>query len=258
MKKFTAFTPPTFLLVLVLFVSISCNQPNNQQKTLSSETEQFDLNVPVMYTGTLPCADCPGINYQLILDEGQFTEISHYQDRSAESFEESGTWEIAGDTLTLVGSEDLILKRFLFEEDSLRLLDRNNQQITGSLSDMYVLDRVGDQESIQEHHQGLAEQRYTFFATGNEPFWSIKIDSLNQVMFESPEMKVDLGILDPSVIKSEMQFEISTDSTQLSVQITDEYCQDSMSGYLFPLTITATMQPSNVDSLKGCGLFPGS
>lgn len=263
MKKFTPFIPPIHLTFILAFsVLISCNQPENQQETPAIETgqstaesEQISLNLPALYTGTLPCADCPGINYQLIIKEEQFTEISHYQDRSTESFKETGSWETEGDTLTLRGEENLIIKRFLLADTSLTLLSRNNQKFTGDLADMYVLERTGNQESIRKHHNDLADQGYVFYATGNEPFWSLKIDSLNQVIFESPERKLSLGSVNTATIKNEMQFETSTDSTQLSVQIQDEYCQDSMSGYLFPLTIKATMQPSKVDSLKGCGLF---
>lgn len=263
MNKFTLFIPPIqFIFIFAFSVMISCTQPENHQETTASgpaqstpAEEQIDIHLPALYTGTLPCADCPGIDYRLILEENKFTEISHYQERSAENFEENGEWEVDGDTLTLRGEEDLILKRFLIGESNLSLLNRNNQRITGDLADMYVLERTGDQESIRDHHQELANEGYAFYANGNEPFWSLTIDSLNQAVFESPERKINLGKVDLSTFKNEMRFEASTDSTQLSVQIKDEFCQDSMSGYLFPLTITATLQPSPVDSLQGCGLF---
>lgn len=263
MKNHTSFIPPIHLSILLfLLFWISCNQSENQQDKTVSKTEQsrltdeqIELELPALYTGTLPCADCPGINYQLIIEKGKFTEISHYQDRSVENLEEIGKWEIDGDTLTLRGEEDLILKRFLIDDSNLRLLNRNNQQITGDLAEMFVLDRAGNQPSIREHHKDLAHQGYTFYASGNEPFWSLKIDSLNQVIFESPKKEIKLGKVSIITIRSEMHFETATDSTQLFVQIQDTYCQDSMSGYLYPLTITAKMESSQADSLQGCGLF---
>lgn len=256
MKKFTPYSLSVFLsLSFILFVLISCNGQKNQQETADFEAEQSDLNLPAIYTGTLPCADCPGINYQLIIKDDGFTELSQYQDRSPATFEETGTWKITDDTLTLIGLEDLILKRFLVNDTSLTLLNMNNQRITGELADMYILERTEDQDSIRIHHQELAEQGFTFFAAGNEPFWSLRIDSLNQLIFETPDSSIHFGEVNQSIIENEMSLDASTDSTQLSVQVQDEYCQDSMSGYLFPLTITATMQPSGTDSLKGCGLF---
>lgn len=256
MKKFTAYSSPiclTFFLTLVLL--ISCKQSQGQQKTSNSETEDFDLKLPVMYTGTLPCADCPGINYQLIIEEDQFTEISRYQDNSPGKFKETGTWKVNGDTLTLIGLENLILRRFLLEEEKLTLLNIKNQQVTGDLADMYVLERTGNQEPIREHHQELAEQGFTFFAAGNEPFWSLTIDSVNQVIFETPDSSKNLGEANLPTIEDKVIFVASTNSTQLAFQVHDEYCQDSMSGYLFPQTVTATLQQSKVDTLRGCGLF---
>ncbi|MDR9364343.1 MAG: copper resistance protein NlpE N-terminal domain-containing protein [Balneolaceae bacterium] len=263
MKKIIASSSHSFLPVyLILLFLISCNQQENQKNNEPSErtksissTDDIDLNLPAMYTGTLPCADCPGINYQLILEDDGFTELSQYRDRSPEKFEETGSWSANKDTLTLVGQEDLILKRFLFHKDSLTLLDRNKQKITGDLADIYVLERVGNQESIRKHHQKLSEQGFIFFAAGNEPFWSIKIDSLNLMTYEKPGSTRNLGEVSRSMIENGILFETSADSIQLSIRVQDKYCRDSMSGYLFPETVTAVMKSSQVDTLRGCGLF---
>ncbi|NBC66777.1 MAG: hypothetical protein GVY07_14115 [Bacteroidetes bacterium] len=263
MKKIIASTSHSFLPVyLILLFLISCNQQENHKNNEPSERaksissiDDIDLNLPALYTGTLPCADCPGINYQLILEDDGFTELSQYRDRSPAKFEESGSWSASNDTLTLVGQEDLILKRFLFHKDSLTLLDRNNQIITGDLADMYVLERSGNQESIRKHHQRLSEQGYTFFAAGNEPFWSMKIDSLQQLTYEKPGSTRNLGEVSRSMIDNAKLIQTSTDSTQLSIRVQDKYCRDSMSGYLFPKTVMAVMKSAQVDTLRGCGLF---
>lgn len=55
--------------------------------------------------------------------------------------------------------------------------------------------------------------------------------------------------------EDEVLFEVSTDSTQISIRIQDEYCRDSMSGYLFPQTVEATFQTAEMDTLRGCALF---
>lgn len=256
MKNFTSYSPPICLtLLLTVSFLISCNRPKDQQETTTLGTEQPELNVPAMYTGTLPCADCPGIDYQLILEEDQFTEIYNYQDRSPGRFEETGSWKIEADTLTLVGLENLILKRFLLDEEKLILLNLQNEQITGDLADMYVLQKTANQESIRERHQKLAEQGFTFFSAGNEPFWSVKVDSLNEMIFETPDSSIHFGEINTSTMQNKVLFSASTDSTELSVQVQDVYCQDSMSGYLFPQTVLATLQPSEMDTLRGCGLF---
>lgn len=102
----------------------------------------------------------------------------------------------------------------------------------------------------------MAEQGFTFFAAGNEPFWSLKIDSVNQLLFKTPHSSINFEKIIRSTTENEVIFDASTDSThQLSIKTQDKYCQDSMSGYLFSQTVTATLQSLEVDTLRGCGLF---
>jgi len=45
------------------------------------------------FTGTLPCADCPGIDTRLVLAaDGTYTITETYQSRSASGFQGDGTW----------------------------------------------------------------------------------------------------------------------------------------------------------------------
>lgn len=144
MKKNISFRPPNCLASLVIFLLIiSCNYPKDQPENTHSNTQKEDLNLPAIFTGTIPCADCPGVDYQLIIEDHQFTEITRYQDRSPGRFEQTGTWEINEDTLSLKDQENSVLKKFLINEQNLTLLDKSDQQIIGDLAEMYILDRTG-------------------------------------------------------------------------------------------------------------------
>jgi len=45
------------------------------------------------FTGTLPCADCPGIDTHLVLSaDGTYTITESYQERSAPALKGDGTW----------------------------------------------------------------------------------------------------------------------------------------------------------------------
>lgn len=58
---------------------------------------------PATYTGLLPCADCPGIDYQLnLLADHRYRLRLNYRDRDA-SFESGGRWDLAdgGELLVL-------------------------------------------------------------------------------------------------------------------------------------------------------------
>jgi len=61
-------------------------------------------SVPATYLGTLPCADCAGIDWQLDLDQDHSFELrQHYQGKgSAAKIRQTGRWESNGTTLTLL------------------------------------------------------------------------------------------------------------------------------------------------------------
>lgn len=248
-----------FSLAVAFIPFTHCDSQVQKEKKTESKQNILDLRLPAMYSGTLPCADCPGINYRLIIEEDRFVEISHYQDRSPGSFEETGIWRLNADTLTLSQQDDKnFKKRFLVDEQSLRLLDSKNQQISGDLSEMYVLDRTGNQPSIREHHQRLADQGFKFYAGGNEPFWSVKMDSLNNLIYETPDSTLRFSDTDSTKNENQVILKASSESIQITIQAGNNYCQDSMSGYLFPRKATVYLQMVNRDTLTGCGLFLNS
>lgn len=248
------------ILILCGFILTSCNQKKETETTSHSgvKTEQIDITLPAMYSGKLPCADCPNIRYRLIIEENKFTEISIYDNDPNARFEKIGDWEINGDTLSIFDSENSLIKRFLVNEKKLTLLDRENQEIKGDLSEMYVLERTGNQPSIREHHAKLADQGYTFYAGGNEPFWSLKIDSLNRLIFETPDSTRHFSDADSTKDGNTVVVKANSELGQITIQAGSNYCQDSMSGYLFPRQIKVIMQSAKQDTLTGCGTFLNS
>lgn len=54
------------------------------------------------FTGTLPCADCPGIDTRLVLAaDGTYTISESYQERSAPELKGDGTWTTEEDNQRL-------------------------------------------------------------------------------------------------------------------------------------------------------------
>jgi|SRR5690606_7426034 len=95
------------------------------------------------YQGTLPCADCPGIETTLTLDEeGSYVLRTTYLERSDSIYTESGnfTWDEQGGKITL----DADNRKFQVGENQLFALDMEGSRITGNLADHYVLQKVDD------------------------------------------------------------------------------------------------------------------
>lgn len=71
------------------------------------------------FTGTLPCADCPGIDEQLVLSaDGSFTLTDSYRERPGSEQATSGTWslESAGQRIRLdPGSKEAADRLFAIE-----------------------------------------------------------------------------------------------------------------------------------------------
>lgn len=60
----------------------------------STHSSRTALDWAGRYTGTLPCADCPGIEVRLTLrDDGSYHQTTHYIDRQPEPASHTGRFE---------------------------------------------------------------------------------------------------------------------------------------------------------------------
>lgn len=95
------------------------------------------LDLPATYAGDLPCADCPGIRYQLNLFPDQtFVMRMAYRERPGpSSFDSAGRWvrSTDGALLMLKTSKETTLLS-LWGATSLRMLDRNGSEIKSNLN----------------------------------------------------------------------------------------------------------------------------
>jgi uncharacterized lipoprotein YbaY/heat shock protein HslJ len=92
--------------------------------------------LPASFVGTMPCADCPGIHYQLDLKpDHTFSSHMKYQERDA-TFNDSGRWELAnnGKMLVLQGKSKVNEKFSVLDADTLRKLDINGNEIVSQLN----------------------------------------------------------------------------------------------------------------------------
>lgn len=98
--------------------------------------------LPATFTGTLPCASCPGIDYHLnLLDDGVYFLRQAYQDRAGSPSDDIGRYLLSsdGDQLTLYGGREAPLRLAVSAPDTLRLLDRDGGHIESELN--YNLER---------------------------------------------------------------------------------------------------------------------
>lgn len=112
-------------LSLTLAAGMASAQPAGQ--TASTPLDPL----PATFTGTLPCADCPGIHHQLTLYPDQvFALRMTYQSRSA-VVDDVGRWAVSSDRriLMLKGNRAAVMMFRLTSDQTLRLLTMDGEDI---------------------------------------------------------------------------------------------------------------------------------
>ena len=139
-----------FILVCSCTLLAACGNSSKTNKgtdTDSTTIEVVDmhnaetsLDYEGTYKGVFPAADCPGIETTLILNPDKtYTLHSVYIDRDS-SFDDKGTYTLKGNLLTLK-EENGEISYYKVEENRVRLLTDDKQEITGALADHYILNK---------------------------------------------------------------------------------------------------------------------
>lgn len=138
-------------LASVILVSSCNNQTTENTESTAAETvetpaapdmhtSQTALDWKGTYTGTLPCADCEGIETTLILnDDLTFEKKSVYKGAKGETFNDKGkfTWNSDGTVITLDVKDEN--QKYKVKEGSVVLLDQSGAENTGELAEHYIL-----------------------------------------------------------------------------------------------------------------------
>lgn len=242
-----------FIILLVSFLFQSCAGTKD--------------NIPAgIYYGELPCADCPGINYELELNNDKtYTERMLYLEHDTVAREESGNFSIDNDTLLILKNKSTNngMNKFVITGDSLRMLNKSGKAITSDFSNKYILTTTKPEKFVM-----MAEQKDNsigFKATGNEPFWSLEIDFNNNMHFKAlAQEELNLKFPVPDPVKPQdvdaISYRAQTESGTLHVTIFRKDCQDTMSGKKsdhFVRVSASTGENGEMMDFEGCGTYLG-
>jgi uncharacterized lipoprotein NlpE involved in copper resistance len=96
------------------------------------------------YSGTVPCADCQGIETSLTLNKDKTYRLkTKCLGKSDKVYEKTGTftWNTEGSTIMLMGISNAP-SQYAVGENVLFQLDMSGKRITGNLADSYKLRKV--------------------------------------------------------------------------------------------------------------------
>jgi uncharacterized lipoprotein NlpE involved in copper resistance len=128
------------LAVFAGAILISCGTKQNKAST-DEANQSLTEAVSGTWQGTIPCADCPGIEYELNLKpDHTYTEQSVYLEENVDPFIEKGRWQISEDSIITLNREQG-LKYLKFTGEALKMLDAQKQPVTSELAEFYILER---------------------------------------------------------------------------------------------------------------------
>jgi heat shock protein HslJ len=126
----------------------ACKQKEQANTASSSEiysgpdNSENSVDWDGIYTGVIPCADCPGIQVQITLFQGNTYKMNYlYQGKNPfeKTYEGSFQWSKDGGSITL---DDADKTSFIVGEGHIIQLDANGNKITGELAESYILVKV--------------------------------------------------------------------------------------------------------------------
>lgn len=148
-----------YLFILFLAMGIIACGNNESTKTDSQDhsgvisnpevvpdmhTSQISIDWPGIYKGTLPCADCEGIETTIVLNDNHTYMISrtYLKGEDSSTFEESGNfkWNKEGSAVTLE-SESGEDSQYKVGENRLYALDSDGNEVMGDLREYYILNK---------------------------------------------------------------------------------------------------------------------
>ncbi len=142
-----------FFFGVIAFLFTACAGNSSNTETTGTDTvatappvtgdnSRTSLDWAGTYKGTVPCADCEGIETTISIgtDSSYTLTLNYLGKKEAAVVEKKGTfsWNDAGSTITLAGISDGA-NQYLVGENKLIQLDLSGNRITGELAARYEL-----------------------------------------------------------------------------------------------------------------------
>lgn len=115
-----------------------------QQQQVTASVTVTNASWPGTYTGTVPCASCPGIKTELTLLADNTYELKQvYLEEKMDEIKNQGSFIWMPDSMgiELLGLKDMSNK-FLMQDKQLVMLDKDGKAVEGKMADLYILKKI--------------------------------------------------------------------------------------------------------------------
>ncbi|MBK7107154.1 MAG: copper resistance protein NlpE N-terminal domain-containing protein [Ignavibacteriae bacterium] len=154
---YVSFVTLLFSLAFILSCSTKTEIDLNKNVISTADNSSNSVDWEGTYTGILPCADCEGIETQIVLKQNMtYLKRTKYLGKSEEYFKNEGNfiWNDSGNIITLQNIKDGASK-FLVGENKIIQLDMDGNRISGILADKYIITKLNNE--IVEKYWKLIE-----------------------------------------------------------------------------------------------------
>ena len=249
--------------VLVVLSAVSCTTSPNSGLTTEPVDVSVSDNVRIdkvvgTWRGVIPCADCPGINYNLTLkSDNSFEETLIYQDRSAQPLTRTGAWKFNNGLLELDDPNEAYYKFSLTDGELLILDKKSGEPVNTEPSVMYRLTRdTGATDASLSQWNDSSKRGIDFVGNGYDPGWVLEIDLEKGMSFKTQPVET-IVINTPVPAKPEVNgnsttYRVTSESGEVVAELIKSPCTDAMSGIESPYTVKVTAKGK---VYNGCGLF---
>lgn len=228
---------------------------------LACQEKQTPPEIADVYYGITPCADCPGIYYELDLNEDMtYIEKYLYLESDVDTIITEGNYKIQADSVIALApksAEEGFYSQLKISGNELVILDKDGKEIKSELAKFYILGTTPPKMP-----EKTASEKNRFKATGNEPFWAVEITPGGEMLFNPMDGKqISFPVPDPETTENGEVFSASGNGELLKVEISNEPCQDNMSGEYFSHTVSVTFKSMDMEkpqTWKGCGGYTNS
>lgn len=225
-----------------------------------------------VYSGNIPCGNCPDIQYRLSLfRDGSYEESVRYPATSSTPVTTGGTYSITGNSILTLHGRSYSMGVFRIMPAALQMLDANGHDIPASQPERYLLNKLSrdtqftqvEPEKIitaplkrKKYHQGI-----NFYAIGNEPSWSLDIAKGKSIVFKAldgTELQSPYTESVKAMDANVKMYQVQTESGNLRIQIIQQSCHDPMSGEEFGYQVSMDVKLNNEDEIRhyeGCGNY---
>lgn len=217
-----------------------------------SDTLVIDSAFAGYYMANAICKGCDGSKQTLLLREnGSFKLQDQLPGNSSAPHISNGNWSLVNQNIVLF-SNQMVIAKYLFSNDSLLTLERQGTILSDSSSRLYALQRIPDAAS-NEGWSTVASKGVQLYIIGNEPFWNIEISDSNKIMYKragsSKRIRFPASI---ARIGDTTYYRGNHLGDTLQIVILPYFCNDGMSDRLYEYAVRLH---HNGQLLSGCGVY---